>query len=378
MSLFHYFLRALSVVPCAAGLIAVHGCSTAPHDEFGGTPWAPEPFEVAAISQEKELTRATSESADLYFQTGERFRELGDYENAVSNYRSALRQLPSHFEAQLGLATALAGTGEQDESVTVLRELLKAMQFESRDRKLDRIRTAAEDLLLKQDELGMALSEASDVLTDFGVEAEDSGRPENALELYKRALSLWPASRTARTRAYLLCKRNGWPYPRELVQSVAQDVFLELWELSPDAVDVKNDKFRINETKWGLPIYNQGTVFERGMWAPGPSKLTYKLDRKYTRFTAKVLVSSFKGEPTQMEVLEKELLKPRSGTVRFGVGGDGATLFESETITYSTGPVEIDVDVTGIHTLVLEVSDADGSDLLDFAVWADGRLFLKR
>lgn len=335
-------------------------------------------MDFAMASEERELSRPTSESANLYYQTGERFLELGDFENAISNFRSALRQLPSHYEAQYGLASALAQSGEQAESVTVLKALLKDLQFESRDRKLDRIRTNAEDLLLEQDELGMALSEAADVLTNYGVQAEDSGRPESAIELYSRALTLWPASRMARSRAYRLCKRKGWPYPTELVESVAQDVFLELQELEPRAVDVKNDKFRVNETKWGLPIYNKGQVFDKGMWAPAPSTITYNLDGKYTRFTARALVSSFKGEPTQMEVLEKELQKPRSGTVRFGVGGDGTTLFETETVTYESGPVDIDVDVTGVRTLVLEVSDADGSDLLDFAVWADGRLFLKR
>lgn len=374
---FRQFLCLSCAAALIAALLAVQGCATSPPDEFGPS-WEPEPVEVAVAEEERELVRATSESADLYFQTGERFRDLGDYENAISNYRSALRQLPSHFQAQFGLAAALTESGEQDESVSVLRSLLEALQFEARDRKLDRIRSAAEDLLLEQDELGMALSEAAEILTDYGVQAEDSGRPENAIELYKRALSLWPASRTARSRAYRLCKRKDWPYPTELVDSVAQDVFLELQELTPESADVKNDKFRVNETKWGLPIYNKGTVYDRGMWAPAPSTIVYKLDGKYTRFTVRALVSSFKGKPTQMEVLEKELLKPRSGTVRFGVGGDGVTLYESDTVTYASGPVEIDVDITDVRTLVLEVSDADGSDLLDFAVWAEGRLFLKR
>ena len=46
-------------------------------------------------------------------------------------------------------------------------------------------------------------------------------------------------------------------------------------------------------------------------------------------------------------------------------------------MTYGVDPHEFTVDVSGIDELVLECDPADGSDLLDFSVWADGKLYLK-
>ena len=132
----------------------------------------------------------------------------------------------------------------------------------------------------------------------------------------------------------------------------------------------------INETKWGLPIFNQKTVFANGLWAPAPSTLTYKLDGGYKKFTAQILVSAFAGVKQQVEVLEKELRKSGNGTVQFRVSGDGRVLFESKVLSYASGATPIEVDVTDVKVLVLEVLEADGSNLLDFSVWADGKLHM--
>jgi hypothetical protein len=232
-------------------------------------------------------------------------------------------------------------------------------------------------MLLELDELGLACEAAANLLVTFGREAEQAGRPENALTLYRHALSLWPASEDARRYSYALCKRNEWKFPSELFKAVARDAYMELHELTPIEVRVKNDKLRYHETKWGMPFYNNGTTFAQGLWAPAPSRITFDLDGRYKMFTARVLVSAFDGQPQQRAVLEKELAKTRAGTVRFGIGGDGRTLFESDIISYADGSNEVSVDVTGVKTLVLEVTDADGSDLLDFAVWADAKLYMR-
>ena len=118
-------------------------------------------------------------------------------------------------------------------------------------------------------------------------------------------------------------------------------------------------------------------MFEDGLWAPAPSELTYEIGGAFARFTAKVLISAFKGDKEQIGFLEKELGKPRVGTVRFQVMGDGRILYESDVISYASGAKDISVDIKGVRTLVLRATEADGSDLLDFAVWADGELLLR-
>lgn len=316
------------------------------------------------------------ESARVYFEAAEKFRSLGDIENAVLNYRRALRHAPEHHEASLHLAETLDQAGSRQEAVALLKSLLSQLHYGEDDRELNRIRQSAEKLLREMDELALALSEAAQLLAVFGQTAEDAGRPANALELYTRALDIWPACAAARERANVLCRRHGWDLPSEAEQPSVAESHLALHELTPADVLIRTGPLRKDETRWGLPFYNQGVTYEHGLWAPAPSRLTYELNGSYKRFTAKVLVSAFKGKPQQIEVLERELRRPGAGTVKFFVYADDVKVFESDVVTYASGAQYVDVDVTGAKELVLEATDADGSDLLDFAVWAEGRLHL--
>ena len=62
-------------------------------------------------------------------------------------------------------------------------------------------------------------------------------------------------------------------------------------------------------------------------------------------------------------------------SVIFDVYGDGQLLYQSPTLTYASGAIPIDVNVTGVTTLTLNVLPAPGSNpSVDNAVWADARL----
>jgi tetratricopeptide (TPR) repeat protein len=321
-----------------------------------------------------------ADTAQVYYETAKRFQEIGDLQNATQNYRKAIELLPRHFEARYQLAQVLALVGESEEAIQLLKSALVDLEREPQTRQFRRIREQAEMALLELDEIGLALAEAAFVLTDYAKSAEDADRFENALELYRTALRIWPACREARQRSRDLCEKQGLPLLAEQQDAAnsTEGVYLDLAEITPKSSTLKTGALRINETKWGLPIYNRGTVYERGLWAPAPSRIEYALEGGFSRLTAAGLVSSFKGSKQQIAVLEKELGKPKAGTVVFTVSGDGKLLYTSETVTYESGPTEIDVDVTGVRSLVLEVLDADGTDLLDFAVWTDGRLYLKQ
>jgi hypothetical protein len=270
----------------------------------------------------------------------------------------------------------LSKNSREDEALVLLKDMLRDLHYKPKDRHIDKMRKAAEELLLEIDELGLALVAAANLLTEYAVTAEESGRYKNALALYQHALGLWPASGKARRGAMALCRKQGLQLPQGFAPTGTDSAYLELGELAPISTSLKEGELRINETKWGLPIYNNGTVYERGIWTPAPSRVAYNLRGAYRTFTVNILISAFKGSQQQIDILEKELVKPRSGTVRFTISGDGRKLFESDVISYSTGVRPVSVDVTGVKTLSLVVDEADGSDLLDFAVWADGRLYM--
>ncbi|HZM84759.1 MAG TPA: NPCBM/NEW2 domain-containing protein [Candidatus Limnocylindrales bacterium] len=79
-----------------------------------------------------------------------------------------------------------------------------------------------------------------------------------------------------------------------------------------------------------------------------------------TRFTASAGID---GEVTNS-----------AASVVFSVTGDGTTLYTSPTVTVASGPVAIDVNISGRSSLRLAVSDAGNGIAYDHATWADARL----
>lgn len=365
----------MSCLPAFLALLA--GCAT-------GTSGPAVPgAETAAAAQAGVIENRTADEtaagfAKLYFGAAQQYLKIADYEKAVASFQRALDQKPDYYEAHVGLIEAMVGKGERPAAIQEARNLLESLPEPGTDRQADRARKQAERLLRELDEKAIALSEAAALLAERAAKAEDEGRTDTAIDLYAESLRVWPAGRDAQVRLYRLCKSSGRPFPPSLARTVGRNIFMELGELTPTQVNVKNDKLRYNESKWTLPFFNHGVTFPTGLWAPAPSSIEYELGGKFMRFTATILISSAKGSGSQTEFLEREIGKPGAGTVNFLVVGDGRTLFDSKLVTYASGPKAIQVDVTGVKKLRLEAAEADGRDLLDFAVWADGKLYLAR
>lgn len=62
------------------------------------------------------------------------------------------------------------------------------------------------------------------------------------------------------------------------------------------------------------------------------------------------------------------------GDVTFSVLGDGQSMYESGTVTKESGTQIVDIDITGINTLQLQVGNANGSNGNDHANWGNARL----
>ncbi|MGW4648550.1 NPCBM/NEW2 domain-containing protein [Kitasatospora sp. NPDC004289] len=113
----------------------------------------------------------------------------------------------------------------------------------------------------------------------------------------------------------------------------------------------------------GTPIKLQGTVYPKGIGTHANSTITYNLGGGYTRFQADTGV-------------DDEITA--TGSVRFEVWGDGVKLYESP---YTLGPnnqtQSVNVDVTGVNTLVLKALDGGDGINSDHADWAGAKLTVK-
>ena len=96
--------------------------------------------------------------------------------------------------------------------------------------------------------------------------------------------------------------------------------------------------------------------FRKGIGTHAPSTIVYRLDAKYSRFVALI-----GGAET-------------NGTVVFRVLGDDKQLYESGVLHGLREVEQIDVPVSGVRTLRLEVTDAGDNYFCDMANWADARL----
>jgi len=109
----------------------------------------------------------------------------------------------------------------------------------------------------------------------------------------------------------------------------------------------------------GLPIRIRGQTFDRGLGTAAPAALIYRLGGKCTRFTAQVGVDDATNG---------------GGSVRFQVWADGAMLFDSMNVNFTSPAAAIDVDLTGKRRLKLLVTNADDGSANDRASWGDARV----
>lgn len=105
----------------------------------------------------------------------------------------------------------------------------------------------------------------------------------------------------------------------------------------------------------GNPLRIAGRTFDRGLGTHADSALYIKLAGGSRRFSAMVGLDDEAG---------------RFGTVAFRILADGEEVFKTGTMKAGQPAREVDVDVTGVDTLILLVSGSDGIDY-DHADWAN-------
>jgi beta-glucanase (GH16 family) len=108
----------------------------------------------------------------------------------------------------------------------------------------------------------------------------------------------------------------------------------------------------------GGPIAIGGAVYSKGLGIHAPSRVAFALSGACSRFSAVV------GVDDEMK---------SAGSVIFRVAGDGVVLAETGALGGADAGEPIDIDVTGVRELVLEVDAGDGNGS-DHADWADARV----
>ncbi|MGG8407933.1 NPCBM/NEW2 domain-containing protein [Streptomyces sp. 12297] len=110
----------------------------------------------------------------------------------------------------------------------------------------------------------------------------------------------------------------------------------------------------------GNPIRLNGTAYAKGIGTHANGAVTYTLNGAYTRFRSDI------GVDDEVNA---------NATVKFEVWGDGVKLYESPTaMTPASATRAVDVDITGVNTLVLKVADTGDGINSDHADWAGARL----
>jgi len=119
---------------------------------------------------------------------------------------------------------------------------------------------------------------------------------------------------------------------------------------------------RRNRSIDGNPLRIAGKTFRRGIGTHAYSKMVVDLAGGATRFLATV-------------GLDDEM-KGTVGTIEFTVTGDGRTLWTSGIMRPGDAAKPIDLDLTGLKTLILAVTDAGDGIGSDHADWANARFLV--
>jgi hypothetical protein len=120
----------------------------------------------------------------------------------------------------------------------------------------------------------------------------------------------------------------------------------------------------IDRSVGGKPLRIAGQRFERGFGTHAPCELDLSLKGGAERFTASVGVDDEEGATGG------------NGSVEFIITGDGSVRWRSGIMHGGEPAKRIDLDVRGVASLVLTVSDAGDGNSGDHADWADAALLV--
>ena len=117
--------------------------------------------------------------------------------------------------------------------------------------------------------------------------------------------------------------------------------------------------FRLDRSLEGGPLKLSDGVYPKGIAVHSRCVLQYQLDGAFARFQTKL---GFEDPAGKM------------GEVSARVMGDGNVLYENPDARGDQKPVKIDVSVSNVKTLTLEVDFGKGQDVAGRVVWANARL----
>lgn len=112
----------------------------------------------------------------------------------------------------------------------------------------------------------------------------------------------------------------------------------------------------------GGPLTMHGKRFAHGVGTHATSKFRVALDGNARRFAAEVGVDDSAGN---------------QGSVEFIVSGDGKTLWDSGVVKGGEAAKSVNVNLAGVKTLVLRVTDGGDGESNDHADWADAGIEMK-
>lgn len=115
---------------------------------------------------------------------------------------------------------------------------------------------------------------------------------------------------------------------------------------------------RVNLAFNGKPLSIAGRKFERGIGTRATTTLWLELDGKVQRFEAMAGVDD---------------VAVAAAAVRFMIIGDGRKLWDSGTVKHREPARPVDVNLTGVRSLLLVINHAGDREALDLADWAEPR-----
>lgn len=118
-------------------------------------------------------------------------------------------------------------------------------------------------------------------------------------------------------------------------------------------------KVRRDQAQGGGPISLRGKMYPKGLGVHAISRLSYDLNRGYSRFIADIGVDDSAGDLASVE---------------FKIYADGKLVYESGVLRRSTGAKTVDISVLNVSSIVLEVTAADNADIQDRANWANAKV----
>lgn len=181
------------------------------------------------------------------------------------------------------------------------------------------------------------------------------------------------------------CLAAGGLWRADAATTVGLDALPHGFIANPYGPPRRNVSFGKNRLTLG------STPFEHGLGTHAPSRLDLNLAGRATRFRAVVGIDAEvvgrhspeenrplpQGVATYVYDGNGDLLDRRQGaTVNFRVLGDGRELFRSGWLTETSEARRVNLDVSGVQQLTLEVETGPDGSYADHANWADAQLEL--